>query len=296
MKIEIEWIEIPAGEFVFGLSGEQVGAIREKNYQESGYKSGNKAVDDLIKSIIEKRSGFSLDELNLIKSGEFSDLIVTERILKNIHFQSNLPLKTFYISRYPVTIQQFSGFPAKRILTHLNYLRLGSIKDSIYSNMPAIVSWREAASFCKWVGARLPTEAEWEKSARGVDGRLYPWGNDWDIHKGNFDPTMLEPWKNSTEYKYIDTLTSPIDAYPLGASPFGVWDMCGNVYEWTNTNRDFNDGKALVLKSCSVKHTTNRPWFDAILAFYGDGGQGKNEPFEYTGFRPVKDKWVNKYL
>jgi formylglycine-generating enzyme required for sulfatase activity len=92
--------------------------------------------------------------------------------------------------------------------------------DSIYADHPVTqVTWQQAYEYARWIGGRLPTEAEWEKAARGVDGRIYPWGNELQ------GETLLN-------YNFSTGDTVPVGSYPAGASVYGVLDMAGNVEEW----------------------------------------------------------------
>lgn len=139
--------------------------------------------------------------------------------------QRTVVLDTFQISKYPITCRQFDAFAKATGYKYQRspYFMRGVVNgdETVWDYPAAWISWYDALAFCQWIGARLPTEAEWEKAARGTDGRRYPWGNEW-----------REDACNSIEAP--TTGPTPVQTYPQGASPYGVCDMLGNVWEWTD--------------------------------------------------------------
>jgi eukaryotic-like serine/threonine-protein kinase len=140
-------------------------------------------------------------------------------------------LDGYHIDKYPVTNARYKacvdagGCTAPQSVN--SSTRSPYYGNATYANFPVInVTWHQASAFCAWADKRLPTEAEWEKAARGSsDTRKYPWGNE--------DPTCsLANYVGSTGYCVGDT--SEVGSYPAGASPYGVMDMAGNVWEWVN--------------------------------------------------------------
>jgi formylglycine-generating enzyme required for sulfatase activity len=99
-----------------------------------------------------------------------------------------------------------------------------------------------AKTYCEWADRRLPSEAEWEKAARGVNANVYPWGNTFDGYRVNFcDRNCSRDWKNDLfNDGFVDT--SPVGSYLSGASPYGALDMAGNVSEWASDWYDSNYG------------------------------------------------------
>jgi formylglycine-generating enzyme required for sulfatase activity len=159
--------------------------------------------------------------------------------------QHQLYLPTYSIGKTPVTNAQFRPFVEGDGYRNRAYWsdagwkwrRRNKRTQPFYWNdskwngdaQPVVgVAWYEAAAYCRWLSAqtgdnyRLPSEAEWEKAARGTDGRIYPWGNQ-------------APDKKRANFAKAVGHTTPVGSYPAGASPYGVLDMAGNVWEWTRS-------------------------------------------------------------
>ncbi|MFC1997292.1 formylglycine-generating enzyme family protein [Chloroflexota bacterium] len=144
--------------------------------------------------------------------------------------QHNVDLYSYWIDKTEVTNAQYG-----------QCVKAGACRTSKYENAPAYngldfpavgVSWQDAADYCGWVAARLPTEAEWEYAAKGVMGSTYPWGYEFDGNKLNFcDQNCGERWADvSFDDGYRES--APVGSYPEGSSWVGALDMSGNVWEW----------------------------------------------------------------
>jgi formylglycine-generating enzyme required for sulfatase activity len=136
----------------------------------------------------------------------------------------------FSMDKYEVTVGQYAAFLQETGGDRPSDWK--TMNQPTHQKRPVVnVDWADAARYCKWAGKRLPTEAEWEKAARGTDGRLYPWGND--------PPTPLRANYGKTEWNNHGVLV-PVGTLEDGKSPYGVYDMAGNVWEWVSDWYDPN--------------------------------------------------------
>ncbi len=162
------------------------------------------------------------DDMVLVPAGEFMmgsmDGDPDEKPAHRIHVDG------FYMDKYEVTVKQYAEFLREE--GGDRPLDWQTMNKTANQNRPVMgVDWAEAARYCKWAGKRLPTEAEWEKAARGTDSRLYPWGND--------PPTPLHANYGKKEWGNHEAL-APVGKLENGKSPYGIYDMAGNVWEWVS--------------------------------------------------------------
>lgn len=134
-------------------------------------------------------------------------------------------LDAYTIAKYEVTVGQYAEYLKSSRAEPPDFWERVNAKE--HANRPVIgVDWLGAQEYCKFYGKRLPTEAQWEKAARGTDGRKYPWGED--------DPNAQHAnYARDVTFSYGNSLTA-VGSYEEGKSPYGIYDMVGNVWEWVN--------------------------------------------------------------
>lgn len=161
-----------------------------------------------------------------------------------------LTLGAFQITQYEITNAQYQQCIAQGVCAPRHIAANSDIPDRLSNfagnNSPVIgVNAHDATTYCQFIAARLPTEQEWEKAARGTDGRYYPWGNTFQANLANTcDANCTLPAFRLSSINDGFARTAPVGSFPGGASPYGAQDMAGNVWEWTSSVN--SDGKQII--------------------------------------------------
>lgn len=234
------------------------------------------------------RIGGKPNEMVLIPAGEF--IRGTNTRMPDEGPQYTLTLPAFYIDKYEVTNLQYQTF--------IQATGRRPPKDFVNGQYPAgkvdhpvvFVSWFDARAYCKWAGKRLPDDKEWEKAARGTDGRSYPWGDEFDINKVN----------SPVRWGDLNLIgdTTPVGAFEGGKSVYGLYDMSGNVWEWTASRYEAYPGNTRKSENYGGNYRTLKggSWWDCSFYQCGISAPVYNRSFfnpkttnNSFGFRCAKD-------
>jgi formylglycine-generating enzyme required for sulfatase activity len=186
-----------------------------------------------------------------------------------------ITVKPFFIDQTEVTNQEYLRFVSAAQYPPPRDWAGGKYPAGA-DRMPVVnVSWEDAVAYAKWAGKRLPSEAEWEFAARGTDGRIYPWGNDWALAKANVG--------NQQQGRIVN-----VGGYLSGASPYGALDMCGNVWEWTSSKllrysdrSEIAPGRVVRGGAYNGDEKTSTTTYRGVLQ--------PEKPYPRTGIRCVRD-------
>lgn len=247
LPYEPELLPVPAGPFLMGTSQEQAAALKK--------------------------------EYNWAKELNFEDE----------HPQHTVTLPAFEIGKYPVTNAEYAEFVKATGQRAPDHWRGGALPENLADHPVVNVTWRDALAYVTWLREltgqpyRLPTEAEWEKAARGTEGRLWPWGDDWQPERGNLKPNG--PGETTSVGQYS----------PAGDSPYGCADMAGNVWEWCSSlykpyPYQGDDGREN-LEEDDVRVLRGGSWYNDNPAFARCAYRGRTTPgygYDYYGFRVAR--------
>ena len=248
------------------------------------------------------------DEMVLVPAGPFL-MGSTRQADRNAYLpeqpQRSVYLDAYEIDKYEVTMVQYLRYVLAKNLEPLVDWKWGGVFQETMAYHPVMhVSWHDSDAYCQWAGKRLPTEAEWEKAARGEDGRIYPWGNQTaGLSRANFGRTGLSgPVRDRPERLALYPPIISVDKYENAVSPYGVFNMAGNVAEWVTDWYDpnyYKNGPERNPKGpekATHKAFRGGGWVDStpsVRAAYRNGTD-PNTKMNWLGFRCARDPIANQ--
>ena len=262
--------------------------------------SGGSLLDDLPEGVfLDRTPAGTVDTMLVVTAGDF--LMGTNRGFDPEGPAHVVHLNAFYIDKYEVTNAQYSAY-ARSTRVSLP----PETRNPLFSKdrQPTVgVMWPEADAYCRWRGGSLPTEAQWEKAARGTDGRTYPWGEEapgrdyaiMDLGGTCGRTNWANPSAGPVPGEFCQTM--PVGSRPRGASPYGLLDMAGNAWEWCDDWYDDTyyrrspkedpsgpaTGTFRVVRGSSWHHLPHYLKTSARFRFYPD------QKGNFIGFRCVRD-------
>ena len=297
--IALKVISVETGETEFVVSDECIGGedcIRELVLEAAVkirifLETGDKIIEDTVYSKYQKYLEYK--DIVKVKEGYFIMGYSGRDRSRGEGPQRKVYLNAFYIDKYEVTNYEYRKCVEAKVCEVPEDRRFFDKKE--FSHHPVVyVNWYQADKYCKWKGKRLPTEAEWEKVARGEEGRVYPYGNEWNSKACNWDGR----WKK--ENKKDDV--APVGSYKEDVSIYGVFDLCGNVSEWVQDNYDENyhtistninpviiKGKTEHSPQNVIKGASYDEIYQSRLRASFRTWKWSSRGYSYVGFRCVKD-------